>query len=49
MELGTPELERIKRKVSYEIMRERWTREGVVWDVEIGAEPHRDERTGEQR
>lgn len=29
MELGTPELERIKRKVSYEIMRGRWRREGM--------------------
>lgn len=30
-------------------MRERWGREGVVWDVEAGTEPHGAVGTEEER
>lgn len=43
MELGAPQLERITREVSCEIMRERWWKEGVVWDEGAGVRPHEDE------
>lgn len=49
MELGAPQLERITREVSCELMRERWWKEGVVWDEGAGVRPHEDEHTGEER
>lgn len=46
---GAPQLERITREVSCEIMRGRWWEEGVVWDEGAGVRPYEDEHAGEER